>query len=281
MEYSTGKAGVLIERLKEEGSLSKADLLLTVDGGNLWHAANQGLFTPLSFEGLQNIPAYLKDPGNRWVGLSIRARIMVYDSRLLSPGSLSSYEDLALPKWKGKLCLRTSKKVYNQSLVAMLIGQHGRQKAKEIVSGWVKNAVDIFPSDTLVLKAIVSGQCQVGIVNNYYYGRLMRKYPSLSLKIFWPNQNDYGIHVNISGAGILKTSKNKQLAQNFLQWLLSPKAQKLFSDLNLEYPVNPNVQINKEVLKWGLFKPNTSFNLSRAGILQKDAIKLMNEVNYH
>ena len=109
----------------------------------------------------------------------------------------------------------------------------------------------------------------------------MKKNPALPLKIFWPNQNSYGIHVNVSGLGILKASKNKLLAQDFLKWLLSSKAQRLFSNLNLEYPADPKVKINKEILKWGIFKPNHSFNLSRAGILQKDAIKLMHEVRYH
>ncbi|MCY4523985.1 MAG: extracellular solute-binding protein, partial [Halobacteriovoraceae bacterium] len=271
VKYVTGKAGMLIEKLKEEGDRSPADLLLTVDGGNLWYAADKELFTALSFKKLKEIPDYLKDVENRWVGLSMRARILVYNTGLLSSSSLSSYEDLSLPKWKGQLCLRTSKKVYNQSLVAMLINQHGRKKAKQIVDGWVKNTVDIFPSDSLVLKAVASGQCKVGIVNSYYYGRLMKKRPFLPLKIFWPNQKSYGAHVNVSGVGILKSSKNKKLAENFLQWLLTPRIQKIFSELNLEYPVHPKGEINQEVLKWGLFKANNSFNLSLLGVLQKDA----------
>ena len=281
VEYFTGKAGVLIEKLKEEGVHSPADLLLTVDGGNLWYAAQEGLFAPLSFKKLRTVPSHLRDIDNYWVGLSVRARILVYNTNLLSASSLSTYEDLSLSKWKGQVCLRTGKKVYNQSLVAMLIDQHGRKKAKDIVAGWVKNTVDIFPSDTLVLKAIKSGQCKVGIVNSYYYGRMMKQNPSSPLKIFWPNQKSYGVHVNVSGAGILKTSKNKKRAQEFLQWLLTPKVQKLFSELNLEYPVHPRGQINQEILKWGSFKANNSFHLSKAGILQKDAVKLMHEVGYH
>ena len=284
VSYLTGQAGALIQKLKEEGEETPADLLLTVDAGNLWYAAHEGLLQPFPSEFLQqHVPPHLRDPENRWFALSIRIRTLVYNTALLRPHHLSTYEDLASPKWGGKLCLRTSKKVYNQSLVAMLIHQHGREKAKQIVAGWAKNAVDIFPSDTLVLKAVASGQCQVGIVNSYYYGRLLKKDPHLPLKIFWPNQGErgYGTHINISGGGIVKNSKNVAQARRFLEWLMTSKAQRPLTDLNMEYPVNTDVRPNLEVLKWGPFKSNRDFPLHLAGILQKNAIMLMDEVGYN
>ena len=283
IKYLTGKAGMLIQRLKEEGIYSPADLLLTADAGNLWHAAQQGLLLPISSEKLEkNIPSYLRDPNGLWFALSVRTRILVYNEKLLSPSAISSYENLAQDKWKGKICLRTAKKVYNQSLVAMLIHQHGKKKTKNIITGWVKNTVDIFPSDTLVLKAIAKGQCQIGIVNDYYYSQLMKKNASLPLKIYWPNQknNERGVHINISGAGILKHTKKRNLALTFLEWLSKGDAQKIFSDLNMEYPANPRIPVNPQLLKWGEFKMNTTFNLAKVGVFQKEAIKLMNEAGY-
>ena len=193
---------------------------------------------------------------------------------------LSTYEDLASKKWSKRLCLRTSKKVYNQSLVAMFISQLGRSKAKEVVKGWVDNSVEIFPNDTAVLKAVAAGQCDVGIVNTYYFGRLLKENPKLPLKLFWPNQKSGGVHVNVSGAGILKSSDNKNEAKKFLTWLTSKEAQTSFAQVNMEYPINPTVTQAAVTKSWGPFKSNENFNLTDAGVLQKEAIKLMREVNY-
>lgn len=281
--YKTGKAAALIQTLKAEGTKSPADIFMTVDAGNLWFAGNEGLLEPVSSSKLKrNVPFNLRDEKGLWYGLSVRARTIVYNPKKVGKGELTTYEGLADKNWKGRLCLRTSKKVYNQSLVAMLISELGREKAKSIVKGWVNNAVDIFPNDTAVLKAVAAGQCDAGIVNTYYFGRLIKKDPKLSLKLFWPNQEEsnYGVHVNISGAGVLKTSKNKEAAKKFLEWLAGRKAQKSFAQVNMEYPIN-NMFPESDVTKaWGSFKPNKSFNLSSAGKLQKDAIKLMREVRY-
>jgi len=281
VQYRTGKAGALIQALKAEGKNSKADLFMTVDAGNLWFAGKEGLLSPVDSKKLKsNVPSHLRDMKNLWFGLSVRARTIVYNTKNTKLTNLSSYEDLASPKWKGKICLRTSKKVYNQSLVAMLIHAHGYKKAKTIVQGWVNNTVEIFSNDTGVLKAVAAGQCQVGIVNTYYFGRLMKKDPKLPLKIFWPNQKTSGVHVNVSGAGIVKHTKNRDEAVKFLEWLSGKEAQKSFAQVNMEYAINKTVPQAEEVKAWGTFKPNNQFNLTLAGKLQKEAIKLMKQVGY-
>lgn len=281
IRYRTGEPGALIQALKAEGAKSEADLYLTVDAGNLWFAQNQGLLTPIQSEILEkNIPSYLREKNNHWFALSIRARTIVYHTGKVKTSELSTYEDLADPKWKGRLCLRTAKKVYTQSLVAMLIDQHGNAKAKTIVDGWVKNAVDIFANDTAVLDAINAGQCDIGVVNTYYYGRLMEEKPSLPLGLFWADQKENGVHINVSGAGLLKNSKNPDGAKKFLEWLSSDVAQKSFAQVNLEYPVLEGAPLSPIVESWGKYKPNKKFELSRAGILQREAIKLLHEVSY-
>lgn len=281
IRYRTGEPGALVQALKAEGARSEADLFLTVDAGYLWFAHNQDLFQPVQSEVLQkNIPSHLREKNNHWFGLSMRVRTIVYHTGRVQPSELSTYEDLAQAKWKGRLCLRTSKKVYTQSLVTMLIDQHGREKAKTIVDGWVKNAVDIFSNDTAVLNAINAGQCDVGIVNSYYYARMMADNKTLPLGIFWANQDQDGVHVNISGAGLLKQSKNPEGAKKFLEWLASSEAQKSFAQVNMEYPVLDGSPLSDVVESWGPFKPNSKFDLSRSGELQRDAIKLLHEVSY-
>ncbi len=281
IKYKTGKASQLIQALKAEGKKTPADIFMTVDAGNLWFAAESGLLMPIQSPILtQNIPSHLRDVTNKWYGFSVRARTIVYNSAQLKSSDLSTYEDLADKKWKGKLCLRTSKKVYNQSLVAMFIDTHGYKKAKEMVKGWVDNTVEIFSNDTAVLKAIAAGQCQVGIVNTYYFGRLIKENPKLSLKLFWPNQKTYGVHINVSGAGITKHTTKSAEARKFLEWLSSTDAQNEFASVNMEYSANPTIRPSQIVADWGTFKTNSSFNLTKAGQLQKEAIKLMHEVNY-
>jgi iron(III) transport system substrate-binding protein len=198
----------------------------------------------------------------------------------VKPFELSTYEALADEKWKGRLCLRTSKKVYNQSLVAMMIAEHGIEKTEQIVQGWVGNlAAKPFSNDTKVMKAIIAGQCDAGIVNSYYYGRLLKKENTIPLSLYWPNQAGSGVHVNVSGAGITKHAKHKEDAIRFLNWLSSEKAQNLFADSNMEYPANPLVKPHSFVAEWGDFKQNI-INVSEAGKLQAEAIKLMDRAKY-
>ncbi|WP_226860111.1 Fe(3+) ABC transporter substrate-binding protein [Desulfoluna spongiiphila] len=281
IKYITGKAPVLLERLKSEGSQTPADLLMTVDAGNLWHAANEGVLQPVSSEVLEaNIPASLRDPGSRWFGLSRRARTIVYSTERVTPSELSTYENLADPAWKGRLILRTSKKVYNQSLVAMLMAEHGEKKTQELVKGWVHNlAAPPFSSDTKALEAIMAGQGDVAVVNTYYFGRLQKKNPGLPLAIFWPNQKAGGVHVNVSGAGVTTHARHPEAAKAFLEWLSGPEAQNLFADANMEFPVNPTVKPHDFVAAWGEFK-GSALGLEKAGELQSDAIKLMDRAGY-
>ncbi len=275
------KGGVLIERLKSEGVNTPADLLLTVDAGNLWQAAELGLFQTNESQTLQhNIPAYLRDPKQQWFGLTIRARTIFYNPNTVKAEQLSSYEALAEPQWKGKLCLRTAKAVYNQSLIAMHIADIGEEKTENMVKGWVANlAAPVFPDDTKLLRAIATGQCDVGITNSYYYGRLMDDSPDLPIKLFWANQASHGTHVNITGAGIIKQAKNVEGAKDLLDWLSGNTAQSLFAESGFEYPVNQAVPANAAVVAWGPFKQN-QLNVVNAGRLQAQAVMLMDRAGF-
>ena len=277
----TANEGALLARLNAEAAGTPADVLITVDAGNLWQAAQQGLLQPLNSSVLtQNIPAHLRDPANQWFGLSVRARTIVYSKAQIQAKDLSTYEDLADPKWKGKLCLRTSKKVYNQSLIAMMITEQGEAKTEAMVKGWIANlATDVFPDDTALLKAIAAGQCQVGIVNTYYLGRLLDKDANFPVGLFWANQNTSGTHVNVSGAGITRHAKNKAGAQKLIEFLSSDSAQLFYTDQDLEFPANPKVKPDSLIKSWGTFKPNL-INVSKAGELQTAATRLMDRAGY-
>jgi len=281
IRFITDKEGPLLERLKAEGKNTPGDMLITVDAGNLWLAAKEGVLAKVNSKVLKaNVPVHLRDPDNHWFGLSVRARTIVYSTVRVKPADLSTYEALGDAKWKGRLCLRTSKKVYNQSLVAMMIARHGEAKTEKIVKSWIANlATDVFPDDTKLMEAIAAGQCDVGIVNTYYFGRLEKKQPGLPLALYWPNQKDRGVHVNVSGAGITAHAKHRAAAIKFLEWLSSKKAQNLFADENLEYPANPNVKPAKSVAAWGSFKQDT-INVSKAGSLQGKAVMLMDRAGY-
>ena len=279
--YLTDKAPPLMERLRAEGNRSPADVLITVDAGNLWQAANLGLLQPLDSQTLQaNIPANLRDPENRWFGLSVRARTIIHDPKVTPAAQLSTYEDLADAKWRGKLCLRTSKSEYNQSLVATMIAALGPERAEQVVKGWVANlAAPPFANDNAVIDAVAAGRCAVGIVNTYYLGRQQREKPELSVAPFWPNQADRGVHVNVSGAGVTAHSDNVEGARAFIEWLSSDKAQSLYADENMEFPANAGIEAAQGVKAWGTFKSDV-INVSEAGRLQADAVKLMDRVGY-
>lgn len=280
--YTTDSEQPLIQKLLAEGKTTPADILLTVDAGNLWYAAEQGVFQPVESDTLaKNIPEHLRDSGNRWFGLSVRARTIAYSSDRVDPALLADYAELANPEWRGRLCLRTSTKVYNQSLVAMLIAQFGEARTEEIVAGWVGNlATDVFSNDTKLLEAIVAGQCDVGIVNTYYFGRLQETDPRIPIALFWPAADSGGVHVNVSGGGVTKYSRRTKDAVRLLEWLSSAEAQALFAGLNLEYPANPTVGTDPLVASWGSFSASP-INVARAGELQATAVKLMDRAGYH
>jgi iron(III) transport system substrate-binding protein len=279
--YLTDNAGPLIQRLVAEGRRTPADMLITVDAGNLWQATQKGVLAKTDSDVLNaNVPAELRDPDGHWYGLSKRARTVVYSTERVKPEEIVSYEGLADAKWKGRVCLRTSKKVYNQSLVATMIARHGEDKAEQIVRGWVDNlAVAPFSNDTKTMEGVLAGQCDLGVVNTYYFGRLQKKDPAIKLALAWPNQETSGVHINVSGAGITKHAKHPEAAKKLLEWLSSETAQGDFAGLNMEYPVNPRVEQTELVKSWGDFKGD-SLNVSEAGRLQADAIKLMDRAGY-
>jgi iron(III) transport system substrate-binding protein len=281
ISFITDQEGPLLARLKAERANTPADILLTVDAGNLWKAAEEGVLSAVESEELvRNIPPHLRDPANRWFGFSVRARTIVYSTKRVDPGELSTYEGLAGPKWKGRLCLRTSKKVYNQSLVAMMIARLGKESTEQVVRGWVDNlATSVFSNDTSLMEAIAAGQCDVGIVNTYYFGRLQKKQPDVDLALFWPNQESGGVHVNVSGGGVTAHAPHRAEAIRFLEWLSSEKAQHLFADVNMEYPANPRVAPAPIVRAWGDFKQE-GMNVSEAGRLQVEAVALMDRAGY-
>jgi iron(III) transport system substrate-binding protein len=281
VNFLSGNAQELMERIDVEGDTSPADIFMTVDAGVLWQAAERDIFSSTNSKILEeNIPSYLRDPENKWFGFSKRARTIVYSNDQFNDNDFSTYEDLADPKWKGKLCLRTSKKVYNRSLMASMIDAYGFEKAKEVVTGWISNlATEVFSNDTNALKAVSSGQCGLTIVNTYYLARLLDDPQYDNLTLFWANQSDRGVHVNISGAGIVKTSKNKQAATILLEYLSSEKAQDFYASANKEYPVLDGAMVHASIKDWGEFIED-NINVGKLGSLQKEAVFLAQEVGY-
>lgn len=294
IRFITDKEGPLLQRLQAEGASSPADILLTVDAGNLWQATQLKVLQAVDSPTLQaNIPAHLRDPENRWFGLSVRARAVVYSTVRVPPAQLSSYEALAAPAWHQRLCLRTSKKVYNQSLVALMLAELGESRTEDVVRGWVANlAAAPFASDNDVMDAIVAGRCDVGLVNTYYFGRMLRDKPDVPIRLFWPNQAEVpsdpakngaaqlgGVHVNVSGAGVTAHSRNRKAAIRFLEWLSEPAAQGSFASLNLEFPANPAVPADAVTAAWGGFRQDR-INLAEAGRRQADAVRLMDRAGY-
>lgn len=281
VELITDKSGPLMARLKAEGKNTPADLLMTVDAGNLWQAADQGLLQPVSSSILDaNVPAKYRDPEGHWTGLSLRARTIFYAPSKVSADQLSTYADLADPKWKGKLCLRTSKSVYNQSLVASMIENLGEEKTEQVIRGWVANlATDVFSDDTNMLKAIAAGQCEVGLSNSYYYGRIVDKEPDFPVKIFWANQDTTGTHVNVSGAGVTTYSDNPGDALKVIEFLSSDEAQGLYASANKEYPVKKGIDESALLKSWGTFRQD-DIGVQKFGALQTQAIQMMDKAGY-
>jgi iron(III) transport system substrate-binding protein len=280
VKYFTAGERELFERLQSEGAKTPADVYMTVDVGNLWLAESAGLLQGFASEVIdRNIPAHLRAKDNAWVGLSVRARPIMYSTERVKPDELSSYEALGDPQWKGRLCLRTSKKVYTQSLVATMIKTLGEERTEGIVRGWMANEPRIFDSDSKLLEAIAAGQCDVGIANTYYLAHLVAKEARFPVAVFWPNQGDRGVHVNISGAGVTKHAKHRAQAIKLLEFLSSTEAQNLYADVNYEYPANPAVKPHTIIAAWGDFRADT-VDVAAAGELQAAAVKLMDRVGY-
>jgi len=275
-----GNASELFERLRAEGDKTPADVLITVDAGNLWNAARAGLLSRVdSPELAAAVPATLRDPENRWFALTMRARTIMYNTKRVKPEELSTYEALGEPRWKGRLCLRTSGYIYNQSFLATLIKRHGEPRVEAMVRGWVANAPTLINGDTKILEAIAAGQCDVGLANTYYLGRILAKDPAFPVAPFWANQQTTGTHVNISGAGVTAHAKNRASAVKLIEFLASPEAQQMFADSNFEYPANPQAAVSPIIARWGTFKQDDT-NVAAAGEFQAAATRLADRAGY-
>ena len=255
---------------------------MTVDAGVLWQAADKGIFDPVESEVLSSrIPQHLRDIDNQWFGFSKRARTIVYSKTDIDPQDLSSYEALATRRFKGKLCLRTSKKVYNRSLIASMIEANGSKRTERVVKGWVNNLAEpVFSSDTNVLKAVEAGNCSLTIVNTYYLARLIESNSVENLGIFWANQEDRGVHVNISGAGLVKWSNNKGSSIKLLEWLSSDKAQEMYAKANKEYPTVDGIPLHPVIEAWGGFKEDL-IQVDKLGSMQSDAVFIAQTAGYN
>lgn len=280
-------ADKLIERIKSEGANSPADVLMTVDAGNLWRAEDAGLLQPISSRVLQSaVPANLRDPQGTWFGLSKRARVIVYNKNRVKPSELSTYEDLATPKWKGRLLVRSSSNVYNQSLTGSLLAVHGANRTEAWAKGLVANfARPPQGNDTAQIKDVAAGVGDVTIANTYYVVRLMEsnkpedKQVASKIGVFFPNQRNRGTHVNISGGGVVKNSKNRDAAIKFLEYLASPEAQAIFSKGNNEYPVRARVAIDPKLASLGKFKED-KINATVFGRNNSQALKIMDRAGW-
>jgi len=276
----------LIERIRNEGERSPADVLITVDAGRLWRAEQLGLFQPVKSATLESrIPANLREPGGLWYGFSTRARVIAYNKATVKAGEIRNYEDLADPKWKGRVCMRSSTNIYNLSLLGAIIDHLGEAKAEAWAKGVRTNlAVEPKGGDTDQLKAVAAGQCDVTISNQYYYARLLRsskpdeREVAEKIGIVFPNQASWGTHVNISGAGVLKNAPHRDAAIKFLEYLASDEAQRYFADGNNEWPVVKSVKVDNPVLKMlGEFKQDP-LNVAVLGKNQPSSQKVYDRV---
>lgn len=282
----TGNADALLSRLKSEGDASPADVFITVDAGRLYRAKDAGVLQSFDTDHLNNVlPEYLKDREGYWYGLSQRARVILYNPETVSAADLSTYEDLADPKWKGKICIRSSSNIYNQSLVASMIDANGEKQTLEWIKGLVANfARPPAGGDTDQIKAAAAGVCDIAVANTYYFGRLgLSDKPEdravfNKLKMFWPNQadNERGAHVNVSGIGITKSSKNTNNAKQLIDFLTNKQSQEWYAKVNNEYPVIDGVAPPKSLATFGDFKADT-VSLSVLGENNRQAVTLMDQ----
>jgi iron(III) transport system substrate-binding protein len=246
----------LVERLKSEGAASPADVLLIVDASRLWQAQQLGLFAPVKSAVLDaRIPDKYRDPGGNWFGFSYRARVIVYNKSMVQPGEVATYASLADPKNKGRICTRSGSHPYNLSLIGSEIAHLGEAKAEAWAKGVVANMARAPKGgDTDQIKAVAAGECAIALTNTYYYARLLRSTQAADREVVaktgvvFPDQGSYGTHVNISGAGVLKSAPHKENARRFLEYLASDEAQRYFADGNNEWPVVASVKVANPAL---------------------------------
>ena len=278
----------LIERIRNEGAKSPADVFITVDAGRLWRVEQLGLLQPVQSKALdQRIPSTFREPSGLWYGFSMRARVIAYDTERVKPAEVATYEQLADPKWKGRICVRSGSHIYNLSLLSAMIEHVGEKKAEAWAQG-VKNNLARAPKggDTDQIKGVATGECDVAIVNHYYYARIARsdkpedKAIMQKVGVVFPNQATIGTHVNISGAAVLKHAPHREAAVKFLEYLASDDAQRYFADGNNEWPVVASVQVNNPALtSFGQLKYDP-LNVSALGRNQPAAQKIYDRVGW-
>ncbi|MBP2303114.1 Fe(3+) ABC transporter substrate-binding protein [Azospirillum picis] len=283
-----GNHDELIQRLKSEGGSSPADLFITVDAGRLAAAAKEGLLLPVTSPELEavKVPANLRDPGGAWWGLSTRARIIVYARDRVKPDEIKTYEDLAKPEWHGRVLTRSGTHPYSLALTASMIEADGEEKTEEWVKGLVANlARPPQGGDTDQIRAVAVGEGDVALANTYYVGKFITsakqedREVAKKIGVIFPNQADRGTHVNLSGAGVVKTSKNAENARKLLEYLLSPDAQRMFADGNMEYPVNPAVQPHPELVALGSFR-HADVNAAAFAAYTPQALRIMDRAGW-
>jgi iron(III) transport system substrate-binding protein len=283
-----GGEDALFERIKAEGAASPADVFLTVDVARLWRAEQAGIFAPVKSQLLaKRIPAHFRDPKGNWFGFSSRARVIAYDRRKVSPGDVARYEQLADPKWKSEICTRPSSHPYNLSLISSMILHMGESKARDWARSIASNlARPPRGGDTDQLTAVGVGECSIALANHYYYVRLMRSAKPEDralvekVHIVWPNQNDRGAHVNISGGGVLKNAPHRDAAVQFLEYLASDIAQAYFADGNNEWPTVKGVKLANPLLdSLGQFRTD-GLSLADLGKTQAAAQRLADQAGW-
>jgi len=279
----------MLERLKSEGRNSLADLILVSDIGNLHNHDKAGLLQGISSAKLSaNIPSHLRHPEGNWFGLTTRARIIYASRKRVKPGEVTSYEDLAKPHMKGRVCIRSGKHVYNVSLLASIIVAKGEVAAREWAAGLKANlARKPQGNDRAQVKAVYEGECDVAVGNTYYMGKMVtnQKKPvqkkwAASVNVIFPNQGDRGAHVNVSGAGVTAHAKNKANAVKLIEFLSDDAAQKIYAEKNFEYPVKAGVAIHPIVASWGTFKADKE-SLAKIANQRTLASRLVDQVAFN
>lgn len=277
----------LIERLVQEGTNSPADIILTTDIGRLTDAVNAGVTQHVESDVLnQNIPPQYRDPAGHWFGLTSRARMIVASKDRVDPDQLTRYEDLADEKYRGTICTRSGKHAYMVALTASIIAHKGEQDANAWLTG-VKNNLARKPqgNDRAQVKAIKQGECDIALINSYYMGQMLNDEQGEqqawadAVNIIFPNQSDRGTHMNISGIALTNSAPNKQNAIRFMEFLSGDEAQRIYAEINYEYPVNPNVEQSELVKSWGEFKPD-DLSLAKIASFRAEASKLADIVGY-
>ena len=281
------KGDALIERMLAEGDSSPADLFITVDASRLARAVDAGLFQPVvSDELTRAVPENLRHPGGLWYGLSTRVRAIIYARDRVDPAEIASYEDLADPKWAGRICIRSSSNIYNQSLVASMIAADGIDAAEAWARGLVANmARNPQGGDTDQIKAVAAGECDVAVANHYYLARLIASDKAedndvaAAVGIIFPNQDGRGAHINVSGAGVTAHAPHREAAVKFLEYLVTPRAQAYFSEGNQEYPVVEGVKLGPVLEGWGNYKTDTT-SVANFGAENAEALKVMDRAGW-